>query len=283
MIRQADPDFGRDAQWPFARRFWQLGKLAGKDAQGITAYADGRSAALAERTVGKGKVVLFTTPLDLRLIDPGNRNSGQWTNYWESSFGLVLIDRVCRYLGGEVSIPTMNFRCGDTVQVNVPAPVEPPYTVNGPGLAGAERNLKAPLEGGLLAVPQAQAAGNYLVLDRNGQPAAGFSLNVVAAESDLERVPVEELEAVLGKDSVIAVGRSVSLADALKTRRPPPIELLPYLMILLLIVLALESLLGNRFYRRVPEAEEPRRGGEGDEEPRLVAVREPQASARGTV
>jgi hypothetical protein len=143
--------------------------------------------------------------------------------------------------------------------------------------------LKTPLDAGQLPVPQAQAAGNYLVLDGKGQPVAGFSLNVVAAESDLERVPVEELEAVLGKDSVIAVGRSVSLSDALKTRRPPPIELLPYLMILLLIVLALESLLGNRFYRRVPEAEESRRPGEGDEEPKLVAVREAQAPEREVV
>ncbi|MFI4983333.1 MAG: hypothetical protein ACHQIO_23520, partial [Nevskiales bacterium] len=282
-IRQADADFGRDQHRPFARRFWQLGMLA-RDAMSITAYADGKSPALAERTVGKGRVVLFTTPLDLRPIDPGNRQSPPWTNYWPpSSFGLVLIDRVCRYLGGEVTMPLMNFRCGDSVQVNVPGVIEPPYTVNGPGLAGAERNLKTPLDGGPIPIPQAQAAGNYVVLDGKGQAVTGFSLNVAANESNLERVPVEELESVLGKDAVLAVGRSLSLHDALATRRPPPVELLPYLMVLLLVVLALESLLGNRFYRRVPEPEGPPRRPELEgEAPQLVPVREskPSPSAR---
>jgi hypothetical protein len=246
-IRESDPDFGREETFPFVRRFWQLGKLVEKESLSISAHADKeRSPALAERTVGKGKAILFTTPLDLAFL----RDS---TDYLESSFALVLIDRVCRYLAGEVAVPQLNFRCGDAVQVNVPAPIEPPYTVSGPGLVGAEQNLKTPQESGPLPIPQGQAPGNYLVRDRRGHPVAGFSLNVVPAESDLERVPVEELEAVLGKDSVLAVGRSASLREALASTRPPPIELLPYLMILLLIVLTLESLLGNRFYRRVPE------------------------------
>jgi hypothetical protein len=246
-IRQADPDFGRKELFPFVRRFWQLGQLVEKESLSILSYSDkDRSPALAERSVDKGKVILFTTPLDLAFLQKS-------TDFLDSSFALVLIDRVCRYLAGEVAVPQMNFRCGDAVQVNVPAPIEPPYTVNGPGLAGAERNLKMPQEAGPLPVPQAQAAGHYLVLDGKGHAVAGFSLNVVPAESDLERVPVEELEAVLGKNSVLAVGRTASLHDALETSRPRPVELLPYLMMLLLIVLALESLLGNRFYRRVPE------------------------------
>ena len=60
-------------------------------------------------------------------------------------------------------------------QVHVPAPLEPPYTVTGPGLAGAERNLKTPTDPGPDAVPQALVPGNYLVLDGKGQVAAGSS------------------------------------------------------------------------------------------------------------
>ncbi len=268
MIRQADPDFARDNLRPFVRRYWQLDtKKMAKDAMSVTAYADKeRSPALAERTLGKGKVMLFTTPLDLVHLM-------KWTNYTDSSFPLVLIDRVCRYLGGEVTVPRMNFRCGEMVQVQVPSPIEPPYTVSGPGLAGAERNLKTPAEAGPLVIPQAQAAGNYVVLDGKGQPAAGFSINVVAAESDLDRVPVEELEAVLGKDTVIEVGRTVRLHDVLTKLLPPPVELLPYLMILLLLVLALESLLANRFYRKSAEPE----GAGRMKEPQLEPVRETQA------
>jgi hypothetical protein len=257
--KQVDPDFARDDLRPFVRRYWSLGKFVA-DADAITRYVDkDRSPALAERRwdKGRGKVVLFTTPLDFRRLDPARISSPQWTNYWppNSSFGLVLIDRVCRYLAGEVTVPELNFRCGQTPHVNVPAPLEPPYTVTGPGLAGAERNLKTPGEAGPLPVPQALAAGNYLVLDGKGQPVAGFSLDVSPLESDLERVPAEELEAVLGKNVILPVGRSVSLREALAMSRPPPVELLPYLMMALLVVLALESLLANRFYRRPPSVE----------------------------
>ena len=37
-----------------------------------------------------------------------------------SSPTLVLIDRVSRYLGGEVAVPELNFRCGQTPQVRNP-------------------------------------------------------------------------------------------------------------------------------------------------------------------
>jgi hypothetical protein len=272
--RQVDPDFARDDLRPFVLRYWQIGKLS-PGALAITAYADAaRSPALAERIVGKGKVVLFTTPLDFRTVEPAKVYSPQWTNYWppNSSFGLVLIDRVSRYLGGEVDVPELNFRCGQVPQVRVPAPLEPPYTVSGPGLAGPERNLKTPTSP-VVAVPQAVAPGNYLVLDGKGQAVAGFSLDIAAAESDLERVPVAELETVLGEGAVLEVGRAVSLSDALAKLLPPPVELLPYLMMALLLILTLESLLANRFYRRIPEAP----GTDESEKARSAGEPAPQA------
>jgi hypothetical protein len=254
--REGDVDFARAELRPFARRYWKLGPLAPGGAA-IAAYADASgSPALAERTVGKGKVLLFTTPLDpRRRLDPKKAASPQWTNYLESSFVVVLIDRVCRYLAGESAVPELNFRCGQTPFAAVPAPREPPYTLAHPAMAGVERNLKIPETGPVLA-PQAAAPGNYLVRDGKDRPVAGFSLNVDPRESDLGRVPAEELNAVLGKDAVLPVGRSASLADALAATRPPPVELLPYLMMLLLVVLTLESLLANRFYRQ-PASEAP--------------------------
>jgi hypothetical protein len=79
---------------------------------------------------------------------------------------------------------------------------------------------------------------------------AGCSLNVRPQESELERVPAEEIESVLGKETLLQVGRSLSLKDALTGMQPPPLELLPWLMMAVLIVLTVESLLANRFYRR---------------------------------
>jgi hypothetical protein len=251
--RTADPDFARPDLRPLVRRYWQV-KPAGKDALVVASYQDKEtSPALVERPVGKGRVVLFTTPLDARLLEPGKPSSPLWTNYWQdSSFGLVLVDRVCRYLAGEEEVPELNFSCGQIPQVLLPPGVEGALTLQGPGLTPSERNLKPPGEGarGRLAVPQAVTPGHYVVVDGKGRTLAGFSLNVRAEENDLARVPIEEIEAVLGKGAVLQVGRSASLREALQSSRPPPVELLPYLMVLLLLVLTVESLLANKFYRR---------------------------------
>ena len=58
------------------------------------------------------------------------------------------------------------------------------------------------------------------------------------------------IEAVLGKDCVVAQDRRTSLADSLHWDEP--IELFPWLMILVLLVLAVENLLANKFYGRKP-------------------------------
>jgi hypothetical protein len=39
-------------------------------------------------------------------------------------------------------------------------------------------------------------------------------------------------------------------SEALQSQHPPPLELLPWLTMAVLIVLTIESLLANRFYRR---------------------------------
>jgi hypothetical protein len=51
--------------------------------------------------------------------------------------------------------------------------------------------------------------------------------------------------------------------DALTGMRPPPLELLPWLMMAVLLVLTVESMLANRFYRRAaPDAEAGVKTGE---------------------
>jgi hypothetical protein len=150
-------------------------------------------------------------------------------------------------------LPELNFPCGQVPQALLPSPPESAYTLDGPDLSTAEKNLKPLAEGGLagrVAVPQAVAPGHYTIQDGKGRLMAGFSLNVRPEESDLTRVPVEEIESALGPGAVLQVGRTVSLRDALQGQRPPPLELLPHLMLLLLLVLVAESVLANKFYRR---------------------------------
>ncbi len=252
-LRTADPDFGKRQSWPGVNAFWTVAP-AEKDAVVLAMY-EGREhhPALLERTQGRGHVILFTTPLDARELD---RNR-YWHNYWsDSSFGLVLEDQVCRYLAGESTPPELNYFCGQVPRIPLPPSLAaPPYTLDGPGLAVAETNVKANEGDTQLSLPQAAAAGNYAVRDAKKRIVAGCSLNVRPQESELDRVPTEEIESVLGKDTLLQVGRAVSLKDALAGMRPPPLELLPWLMMAVLVVLTVESLLANRFYRRAASAE----------------------------
>jgi hypothetical protein len=253
-IRTAEPDFGKDQAWPGVNAFWTVAP-AEKDTVVLASYEDPQHRpALLERAVGRGRVLLFTTPLDARDVAP-NR---PWHNYWsDSSFGLVLEDQVLRYLAGDSALPELNYFCGQVPRVPLPsAPAEPPYLLDGPGLAVAETSVKANEGDTQLSLPQAVTSGNYAVRDANQRLVAGCTLNVRPQESELERVPAEEIESVLGKETLLQVGRSISLKDALTGMQPPPLEFLPWLMMAVLIVLTVESLLANRFYRRAaPDAE----------------------------
>ncbi len=258
-IQTSDVDFGKDQSRPGVNAYWRV-KPADKDTVALATYDDGqRNPVLLDRAVGRGHVLLFTTPLDIREVDTNRL----WHNYWgfDSSFGLVLVDRVCRYLAGDEAMPELNYFCGQAAQASMPpASSVPPYTLDGPGLAVAETNVKVVEGEARLALPQAVAPGNYAVRDGNKRIVAGCSLNVRPREGNLERVPAEEITAVLGKDTLLQVGRTISLKDALLGLRPPPVELLPWLMMAVLIVLTIESVLANRFYRRAAPAETPAAG-----------------------
>jgi hypothetical protein len=81
-------------------------------------------------------------------------------------------------------------------------------------------------------------------------------MNPDPGESQLERVPVEQIEALLGPNSVLPVGRRISLRERLQDRWKLPLELAPSLLLLLLLVLAVENLLANKFYKKPKEEDQ---------------------------
>jgi hypothetical protein len=253
--RNSNPDFAVQEQRPQASRYWSVEPA--KPEGVIIAFTDepGRPA-LVEGTLGKGTVMLFTSPLDGRKYKPEGKGERPWHNYWsDSSFGLVLVDQVCRYLAGDATRLEMNYLSGQPPVVALGPTPEGPYTLQGPGVVAAEATVVPGDDPTRVVLPQAVAPGNYTVFDGKGRTAAGFSLNIRPEEGQLEQVPAEEIEAALGKDSLLAVGRTVSLRDALQSHWKPPVELLPYLMVAVLLVLTFESVLGNRFYRRRDQTE----------------------------
>lgn len=201
-----------------------------------------RSPALLERTLGAGKVLQFTTPLDLR--DPA------WNTYLETlhSFYVVVTGLMVRHLTGELDPVRVNFLLG-AEEPSLPTRAlagRGPLAMRGPetGPVAVDEKLSR------VALPLATQPGNYQILDTNKAVVAAFSMNLPSEEIDLTPWPAVDIENLFGGGVRIAPDRSSNVRQLLQGRLNEPVELFPILMVALLVMLALENLLANRFYRR---------------------------------
>jgi hypothetical protein len=112
--------------------------------------------------------------------------------------------------------------------------------------------ISAPEPQSELRLRQAEAPGNYVLEAASGEKriAAAFSVNIAPEESDLSRVPPGEIEALFGPGAVIPVDRKTNIRELFKGHWNEPVELFPLLMVIVLMILAVENLLANKFYRR---------------------------------
>jgi hypothetical protein len=251
--KTADVAFFRPENLPRARRYWKVAvDEAAKDVTPVAFYADKqKDPALVERTPWAGRVLLFTTGFDGRKEQKSDQP--YWNNYLQGDapFYVVVVNEAARYLVGDAQTKTLNYLSGQMVTVALPPePRKPVYILQGPGLTAAEATIARSDDQNVLRIPQAVYPGNYWLAldDQDGR--AGFSVNVKPEEWDLSRVEADKIEAVLGKESLPPPGQAVSLHDALQGNRQQPLDLFPGLMLALLLVLALENLLANKFYRR---------------------------------
>ena len=131
-----------------------------------------------------------------------------------------------------------------------PAPRSPTYTLEGPGLSATDRLVPRADAQGDLSLAQAVTPGNYKLVSADNNWSTSFSVNIPADESQLTRVPADQIEQLLGKGAVLPLGQGANFKEALQGHWTQPVELFPWLMILLLLALAIENLLANKFYRR---------------------------------
>ncbi len=243
-----------------AWKYWDVAKAP--EAITVVSYNDAekpadRHAAVLERGVAdskeptkmKGRVILLTTRLDIPT-----REDPAWNDYWElegSTWSVVFPWLLTRYLAGDTADAVFNYQAGQAVVVPLPKGGLPRGTkvlIEWPG--GAEALEVGDKQTELrLGPPRTNFAGNFkLSVEPNWRD--GFSLNVPAEESTLDKVPVEGIEDLTGKDTVVPLGKDVKLADILKVIVDQPIDLFPWLLIAVLMLLAVEGLVANRFYRR---------------------------------
>jgi hypothetical protein len=245
-----------------AWKYWDVQKAP--EATVVVYYNDaekpeGRHPAVLERGIPepgqptklKGRVVLLTTRMDaVPLAD-------RWNDYWTftNSWCVVFPTLVSRYLAGDTTDANFNYQTGLSATVQLPKGGLPRGTkvaIDGPDIPTEDATIEVGDKQTELRIgpPKTNRPGNFQASAEPGWR-EGFSLNAPAEESTLEKVAVDSIEDVTGKETVVPLDRNVKLADMLKVIANQPIDLFPWLLIAVLLLLATEGLVANRFYRKV--------------------------------
>ncbi|QJW95469.1 BatA domain-containing protein [Frigoriglobus tundricola] len=260
--QKANLDFLADPRT--TKKFWNV--EPDKAATPVVYYNDAaapdkRHVAILERPVidkenrARGKVLLLTVRMDVMPPDD------EWHDYWEqsSTFFASFPDLLVRYLAGDSADANFNYPTGATVSVPLPRARlgrESKVVLDGPPIISGTDAVIIPGDRQTeirLGPPKTSVPGNFALSvekDRVVLWKDGFSTNVPADECNLEKVPVEAIEELVGKDRVIPIDRNTSLRDWLDLALGQPVDLFPWLLLMVLALFVVEGLAANRFYRR---------------------------------
>ncbi|MCA9055671.1 MAG: hypothetical protein KDA75_17640, partial [Planctomycetaceae bacterium] len=204
------------------------------------------SPALLERPYGKGRSVLFAS-----AIDPGRGPFSRWNNFWDPAQSLwpriALAESLTLYLARSAD-HVYNVTVGEDVVL----PMEPSNAVRSFLLRRPEfRQTSVTLPAGEseLMIRDARDVGFYALADAHNPSGmeTGFSVNAAENESDLTRMEVSDLDALLGEGryqvarSIGELDESISIADLGR-------EVYGIVLLLAIVAFLGEHLIANRFY-----------------------------------
>lgn len=235
--------------------YWPLDQLAG-DTRVVATFSD-RKPAIVETSLGSGRVLLFTTPAAEPPQRPNQRQS--WNELWSGEDAwpwFVLINESLRYVA-RLGEGRLNYLAGETVVLQNDAQRHPQtyqaFTPNGEVQTVAARD-------DAVTIRFNDRPGTYRLRgNADGPVVRGFSSNLPPTATDLARLPVTELDELLGEDRYQLARNREEIHRVVGQQRVGQ-EMYPYVILLLAAALALEQLLANRFYRgeREEAAEESR-------------------------
>ncbi len=261
-------------------KHWILGPLA-DGANVVIPYAN-RDPALVDRPIARGRAVVLTTPVSdaASQRDPWNMlPTGE--EPWPF---VMLANEMLHYLAGS---SRMNYLAGETALVRMPADQHHTIFSLLPPVGDPIRQAVDERENVIL-VTGTDEVGHYRLSAGGAAEGThlGFSVNLPADVSRLQRADADEIKAVFGNTPYrVARSREEIVRDVNFGRVGR--ELYPTLIVLLVIVLAAEQLLANRFYRpgsqrSVSAAAEFTREREGVRQAASAASRAPSDSAAAT-
>ncbi len=224
-----------------------------KAARVLLTYADNTPALLERSFKGAktGRVLLWTTPL-ARRADP--KSPAAWNEFPITNWSfLAMMDQTVPYMAGTTA-ERLNYDAGEDVIL----PIDPTrqfknYLVEfvGPGPKASDR-LSPPVSNDALVIVAPQSIGQWRVTASGPdgkRETMGFSLNPPPSETRLAQLETADLDLLFGgKDKYALADSAESLKKHIELGRFG-YEIFPWLMFLILILVTLENLLANKFYR----------------------------------
>lgn len=231
-------------------RHWELEAVSDPQVEIIARFNNG-IAALLERRIGEGVVVCMTTP----VTEPANRSiAGRqiWNDLFNSAGGEVwpawlLVTSVSAWLSSGTR-DRLNLVSGQTATLHNDRdsmPVE--YRLFSPR---DEEPVRVMASDNLLRYKFTDVPGTYRLKGQfEGPVLRGFSVNLPAAATDLQRLPAEQLDRILGEDRYQLANQREELQNQQGMTRMGQ-EFYPILALAMSLVLALELIMSNRFYKK---------------------------------
>ncbi|QEG41793.1 BatA domain-containing protein [Roseimaritima ulvae] len=241
------------------QRYWQLDVEPGDAA--LARYAGTEHAALLERPIGNGRMVMMTTP----IVPSAQHRLASWNelfiaaDYWPA---FLLTRQIFDYVGNR-DVGNFNVAVGAPVVVpldaSAPAPAANGSPTNNSRASGTADNTErlqmftaqmppvpVPVDQGLAMVGVPHHVGNYWL--RGTEPPIGFSANLPEAATELATIDPELLIDILGEGNyeLVTDRESIVAAEGRSSEARP---LYAQAMIVVLALFLLEQLLANRFYR----------------------------------
>jgi len=221
-------------------RYWELDR-APAGASVVLPYNDGRPAVL-ERSIGQGRALTMTTPVsDRPSQNPWNLLPVGWPF-------LALSHQMMAYLvgGGEQH---WNYLAGETAIVPLGAATQRrDYLLFTPG------NVSLPLTADLkrheVAVTATDQVGNYRLRAGGSEGVDfGFSVNYAPNQTRLDRLGDQELAGLFGQVKYRLARTRAQIDRDISVGRVGR-ELYPGLILAIALVLGLEMLVADRFYKK---------------------------------
>ncbi len=204
-----------------------------------------REPALIERRIGSGRVLVMTTPITERAVELDRR---VWNELFIGRFfpTWLLVRTMTAYLvqddteslninvGQVASFDNDLRRYPEMYQVYTPEADKLPTTIN--------------TIDGKVRYRFTDYPGQFRLKGVEDPVLRGFSANLPESATDLKRIERDELDGILGPERYqIAAQRNEIQRQQGTTRRGQ--EFYPMLLLMMLVVMAMEYLMSNRFYR----------------------------------